>query len=1141
MKNAHSRSPDYNIFPSDGIPCAKRIMKNKIFSAMLLGISASVAMPGAAAFAAEAPVETAVTEEAITEIQASEPLDKVAEMNAYAQDEEAKKSDTPEGFGDDISTLPIMVDTFGQYADMILDYICSSDLNTNSLYDCEMDIVSKTEELMSAESEDAVKAAKYNIALLFENAYGENAFQAGRDIRRSIIGGKDEEFAECSTISEADSVYSSSNGVTNAPINFLKEETKEIGSDAETDVLMESAEEMPTGEVSTDMPDESLDETQMETQVESPEGAVENITLSSYVKGIVDIDLTVGEEVPSPSVTFDSAYVQSVSLDSSVVDTTTEGTYTVTYIITGIDGSTENVDMKCNVKKNDSVDALRQEMCNKVDEMAEGKITEEGFIEEWKAKAEEAKAAINSMTAEEEMQSVLDDLQKVADEIISKQQLSVAKKGYIEVFNSYLNGFKFETEAEQTMADSIAKETIDNINNAETVQAAADALQAGKDKISAIGGQEESIDKLKESAKEEVEELKSTVDDPTTMTENIYNLIITRIDECSTAKEIESITNSAKRVFTDIQKGIDGDMSAMEVVYKDLKGLSTDPDTTSTIDLVIKKGSTKDLNDAEYRVKDICSAITMPLDEFKDYLFERAGQEVSGTTKAEAYTEFINIMESGPSENELSEAKESAKAEIETKLNEISGDEEVESKKEELKDELFASIDAATSVDEVKEKLTDALKRVAELKEEVEAGDSLKEKKEEAKAYFDKVVSKQTDDTLKAEIQKLAEEYSLAVDSAQTESEIDAHKKAFDDSVAAVIKAYEENKELAETMSNTIKKIMALSSNVDSQYVSDEMKMMIDDAIEDVKHAKSAEECNDIYSDVKDRFNKAYIDTMRMTYEDKLDELLKNSDITDEKYREQAVTVINKQKENLKQATNETSMENCYKLAQKQIDKIVELQKNESKLKKAKENAIAELKRTYPNPSENETKILNSYVNKINDAKSQEEIDRLVKECKDSITRSQQTGGASSDTNEDIVKKREEVISALTNMYSEMEKNKNISDENKAEAKKILDSYIQQINEATTVDEIQSLFEKGKEALSKYGGNPNDAVPNPSTNTTAGGEDTPEAGEKKAEMLSTGKVKTGDTNVGVIAAAGTAMIAAIGVAVLAIRRFFNRD
>ena len=392
-----------------------------------------------------------------------------------------------------------------------------------------MDIVSKTEELMSAESEDAVKAAKYNIALLFENAYGENAFQAGRDIRRSIIGGKDEEFAECSTISEADSVYSSSNGVTNAPINFLKEETKEIGSDAETDVLMESAEEMPTGEVSTDMPDESLDETQMETQVESPEGAVENITLSSYVKGIVDIDLTVGEEVPSPSVTFDSAYVQSVSLDSSAVDTTTEGTYTVTYIITGIDGSTENVDMKCNVKKNDSVDALRQEMCNKVDEMAEGKITEEGFIEEWKAKAEEAKAAINSMTAEEEMQSVLDDLQKVADEIISKQQLSVAKKGYIEVFNSYLNGFKFETEAEQTMADSIAKETIDNINNAETVQAAADALQAGKDKISAIGGQEESIDKLKESAKEEVEELKSTVDDPTTMTENIYNLIITSI------------------------------------------------------------------------------------------------------------------------------------------------------------------------------------------------------------------------------------------------------------------------------------------------------------------------------------------------------------------------------------------------------------------------------------------------------------------------------------------------------------------------------------------------------------------------------------------------------------------------------------
>ncbi len=1113
-------------------------MKNKILSAILLGMSASMAVPGTIVFAADESAESQTTEEAV--IDTTENVDKLAEMESYANNEELKKADTPEGFADDVVALPFMIDVFGKYSDIIMDYISNGGMNTNSLYDCEMDIVSKAEELMAEESEDAIKAAKYNIALVFESKYGEAAFQAGRDVRRNIVSGKDAEFAECTSISEVDSVYVKYNGVTNIPVDYFTNEsvddiyeepeaTTNDVTDEQKEVVSEEDTLSTTSETSEDFLEKNVDEPS------------QSETLASYVEGIVDIEMVVGSEIPSPSVTFDSAYVQSVSLDSSAVDTATEGTYTVTYIITGSNNSTENVDMKCVVKNDNAIDTLRQEMCNKVDEMAKDKITEEGFIDEWSAKAEEAKSKIKTMTTEEEMQVVLDELQVTADDIIARQQLSVTKKGYVDIFNAYLKEFKFETEAEQSMANDIAKETIDNINNAKTVKEAADALQAGKDKISAIGSQEgNSIEQMKESAKEEVVALKDMVNDKTSMTENIYNLIITRIDECSTAKEIESLTNSANRVFADIKKGIDGDMLAMDSVYKDMKGFSSDSDSTSTIDLIIKKGTTKDLNDAEYRIKDICSAILMTVDEFKAYLFERAGEEVSGNSKTDAYSSFIDIMESGPSENELSEAKKSAKGEIESKLNEISGDAELELKKEALKKELFLTIDSATTVDEVQTNLADALQKVKALKEEVESVDSLKNKKEEAKAYFDKIVSEQSDDELRREIAKLAEQYSDAVDEAKTEDDINIQKEAFDNSVEAVIKAYNENKELASAMSNTIKKIMALTSNVNSQYVTTDMKSMINESIDNVKQAKTVEECNRIYTNIKDNFNRAYVESMRMSYELKLDTLLKNSNIKSEKYQEQAVSVIKKQKDNLKKSTNETAMENCYNLAKKQIDKIVELEKNEDKLNKAKEDAINRLKSEYPNPSDNETKILNSYVNKINDAKSQDEIDRLVKECKESITRSQQNGGTSSSTNDEIVKKREEVISALTNMYSEMEKNENISDTNKADAKNVLDSYIQQINEATTVEEIQSLFEKGKDALSKYGGNPNDAVPNTSTNTTAGSE-TPEAGEKESELMSTGKVKTGDSNIGILATAGVSIIAALGAAVLAIKRFLNKD
>lgn len=68
----------------------------------------------------------------------------------------------------------------------------------------------------------------------------------------------------------------------------------------------------------------------------------------------------------------------------------------------------------------------------------------------------------------------------------------------------------------------------------------------------------------------------------------------------------------------------------------------------------------------------------------------------------------------------------------------------------------------------------------------------------------------------------------------------------------------------------------------------------------------------------------------------------------------------------------------------------------------------------------------------------------------------------------------------------------------------------------------------------------NKAVPNGSTSTTLGSNSS-DAQQKGAEEVSTGKVKTGDNHVTMIAMAGTAVIAAMAAAFVSLRKFLKKD
>lgn len=207
-------------------------MKNKVISAMLLGMSATMAVPGTVVMAAEDGSESTAVEETAAEVPETEGGASEAEQNDeesqdkqdtdtavqkmidYATDESAKVADTPDDFGPKLSNIVFSDDVFGRYADSLNEYINGSEVDTGSIYNCEMDMVDKVAELTKDESAEAIAASKYQVVLTFESVYGEDAFMPGRDIRRALIAdsSKDEDFAVCGTIAEADTVYISAGG-----------------------------------------------------------------------------------------------------------------------------------------------------------------------------------------------------------------------------------------------------------------------------------------------------------------------------------------------------------------------------------------------------------------------------------------------------------------------------------------------------------------------------------------------------------------------------------------------------------------------------------------------------------------------------------------------------------------------------------------------------------------------------------------------------------------------------------------------------------------------------------------------------------------------------------------------------------------
>lgn len=87
------------------------------------------------------------------------------------------------------------------------------------------------------------------------------------------------------------------------------------------------------------------------------------------MEGLDDIEIQLGDDLPSPRVSYDDTKVVSVSLDTSKVDKNTIGVYTISYIIKGVDGTTKIVNKQCAVSEDPVLKELRKQMCEKAGEI----------------------------------------------------------------------------------------------------------------------------------------------------------------------------------------------------------------------------------------------------------------------------------------------------------------------------------------------------------------------------------------------------------------------------------------------------------------------------------------------------------------------------------------------------------------------------------------------------------------------------------------------------------------------------------------------------------------------------------------------------------------------------------------------------
>ena len=552
--------------------------------------------------------------------------------------------------------------------------------------------------------------------------------------------------------------------------------------------------------------------------------------------------------------------------------------------------------------------------------------------------------------------------------------------------------------------------------------------------------------RLKEEVQKKMDADKSSILSDSQIKEDIYGILKEELDDAHTVESVITIKTISGKVFSDLKRALDEESaSAAAAVISDLKALATEETDNGLFDYLVSKATENKEGAVSYIEEAVYSIQTSGDGTYKGHIAEKIRSE------AEKFSGMAIAEEA-----------------------------------DKLKTLFLDKLEAAHSRKDMYICGETALKEFKEL----ESQDSLFEKKAVAEKELDSLKENIEDKLLLEKVEEIIEAAKNELKSVDTEEKIqkvvaEARKK-----VDALKEESEAQKDFEDKKNTMKEKLDALISTNDKD-LREILSGIINAAKTDVDFCKDETALNEIYKkavqDVKtateDYTKDKALAAKKTAYIEKLSQLL-NGDVNAE-----CQSIIANAKNSIMNAGSADEITQIYKEAMSAFKEA-----NLSGLRKKYQERLDTLYDSVSWTAENQAKadeIISRAKDNINSASSEEVMNQIYTQAEEAIH-----SLSAEKNNLDDIKK--EAIQELVNTATV----------DNANTQKVIATYSNKIQSATTEEQIQAYLEEGKSLLQKL----NEVGENPSSEEEKKQAEllAAEAKEKGTDQVNT--VKTGDEN-----------------------------
>lgn len=648
----------------------------------------------------------------------------------------------------------------------------------------------------------------------------------------------------------------------------------------------------------------------------------------------------------------------------------------------------------------------------------------------------------------ESINKILENVKSKRNELDDKEELEKERKKAFDTLEQYWDTLSFEVPELKTYAEELydtAKKMLEKAEDSDSIHKICN--EALKELADISNGNEETVKRLKEEVQKKMDADKSSILSDSQIKEDIYGILKEELDDAHTVESVIAVKTISGKVFSDLKSALDEESaSAAAAVISDLKAIATEETDNGLFDYLVSKAAENKEGAVSYIEEAVYSIQTSGDGTYKGHIAEKIRSE------AEKFSGMAIAEEA-----------------------------------DKLKTLFLDKLEAAHSRKDMYICGETALKEFKEL----ESQDSLFEKKAVAEKELDSLKENIEDKLLLEKVEEIIEAAKNELKSVDTEEKIqkvvtEARKKV------DVLKEESEAQKDFEDKKNTMKeKLDALISTNDKD-LREILSGIINAAKTDVDFCKDETALNEIYKkavqDVKtateDYTKDKALAAKKTAYIEKLSQLL-NGDVNAE-----CQSIIANAKNSIMNAESADEITQIYKEAMSAF----------------KEANLSGLRKKY------QERLDTLYDSVSWTAENQAEADEIISRAKDNIN-----SASSEEVMNQIYTQAEEAIHSLSSEKNNLDAIKkaaiqelvNTATVDNANTQKVIATYSNKIQSATTEEQIQAYLEEGKSLLQKL----NEVGENPSSEEEKKQAEllAAEAKEKGTDQVNT--VKTGDENV----------------------------